>query len=166
MTIMQKRKHPRFNVPNAQTKNRKRVKERWRRPRGMDSKKRVHKLEAGALPGIGYKNSDTIRYARADGAFERLVHNEKELLAMKAEPGMVARLFHALSTRKRLALQKMAAEHKITIVNMTKEKPKPVVIEKKKAAQKTEVPVPPQVQKSEASAPTMPQPPKNEEMKK
>lgn len=115
---MEKKRHPKFSVPNFGLKTRKRVKDRWRMPRGIDSKKRVKKKELGASPSIGYKNSPEIRHARPDGAFEVLVHNEAEMLAaVKAKDGRAVRFAHALSSRKRALLQNTADKNGIRIVN-------------------------------------------------
>lgn len=119
MNIMiQKKKHPKFYVPNFGAPNRKRIKERWRYQRGIDSKKRVKKKELGASPGIGYKNSGAVRFARPDGTFEVLVHNQKELMALiEGKDSRSVRLAHDLSARKRAMLQGIADKNKMRIVN-------------------------------------------------
>lgn len=117
MTI-QKKRHPKFYVPNFGAPNRSRVKERWRAQRGIDSKKRVKKKESGASPSIGYKNSASIRYARPDGTFEALVHNQGELMALiQGKDKRAVRFSHDLSSRKKVMLQEMAEKNGITVVN-------------------------------------------------
>ncbi len=115
---MDKKNHPKFVVPNYGAKKRKRVQYRWRAQRGIDSKKRVKKKESGASPSIGYKNSSAFRYARPDGTFEALVHNEAELrnLISAGEKRTVV-FAHDLSARKRAVLQKIAAEGKLNVAN-------------------------------------------------
>lgn len=116
--IMQKKRHPKFNVPNFGAPNRKRVKERWRAQKGIDSKKRVKKAESGASPSIGYKNAPEVRFARPDGRFEVLIHNEGELRQfMGSKSSSVIRFAHDLSVRKRLQLQKIAETNKLEIAN-------------------------------------------------
>ena len=86
---MQKKKsHPKFNVANMQAKKRKRVKERWRVQRGLDSKKRMKKAFAGAEPTIGYRNPESIRHIMSNGARAYLVHNEPELKEMMGNPNI------------------------------------------------------------------------------
>ena len=114
---MIKRRKTKFTVPNYGAPNRKGVKSRWRHQRGIDSKKRVKKLNRGAVPKIGYKNSDTVRYARPDGSFEMLVHNRSDLLSIPAMPGYAAMFAHDLSARKRSALKKLADEKRIEVLN-------------------------------------------------
>lgn len=119
--MVTKKRHAVFRVPNYGAKNRKGVKKRWRKPRGIDSKIRVEKKGHGATPKVGYKNSPEIRFARQDGTFEHLVHNERELLAMAGDKTKVAVLAHGLSRRTWASLQKTASAKGIRIVNRKKE---------------------------------------------
>ncbi len=115
---MDKKKHPRFLVPNYGARKRKRVQYRWRAQRGIDSKKRVKKKESGASPSIGYKNSDAVRYARSDGTFEALVHNETELRDLISAGERKTVVFaHDLSSRKRVMLQKIAEQSNVKVAN-------------------------------------------------
>ncbi|MGC8676254.1 MAG: eL32 family ribosomal protein [Candidatus Micrarchaeia archaeon] len=113
-----KKKKPHFAVPNLGAKHRKRVLDRWRRQRGTDNKMRVSKKFHGKMPNIGYKNSAQSRFRNSSGMLEVLVHNEKELLALEGRSDVAARLFHALSARKKLALAKAASEHGIKILGV------------------------------------------------
>ncbi len=112
-----KKRHPKFNVMKGGGTNRSKIKDRWRRHRGIDSKKRIKRKGYGAVPGIGYRNKEEVRYTRPDGKKEILINNEKDLLGMKGMDGYVGRFHHALSKRKRIILQKIADENKIKIVN-------------------------------------------------
>ncbi len=115
--MISKKSHPTFNVPNFGAKNRKRVKERWRKQRGIDSKKRVKRSGYGAVPNIGYRNSDSVRGRRTDGTLGILVRNRKELdEAMKRE-GVSIILASGLSRRTRTELEKAADAGKAKIVN-------------------------------------------------
>jgi ribosomal protein L32E len=114
--MVSKRSHPRFVVPNLGAKGRARVKDRWRKQRGTDNKKRRKYSGYGALPGIGYKNSDAVRFARSDGSREILVHNEKELIEAM-EGGYVIRFSHSLSARKRMTMQRIADAKAARIAN-------------------------------------------------
>lgn len=112
-----KKNHPTFNVPNFGAKHRKRVGERWRKPRGIDSKKRIKRSGYGALPGIGYKNSDDTRGFRPDGTVEVLIRNRKELESHTKEENVSLVLAHGISTRKRLEMQKIAEQKGLRITN-------------------------------------------------
>ncbi len=115
--MIKKKYHPKFNVPNFGAKHRKKVPERWRKQRGIDNKKREQLKGYGARPRIGYKNSESIRFARPDGKKEVLVHNEKELLTLIQMENHVARFAADVSRKKRMILQKIADKERIRIVN-------------------------------------------------
>ncbi len=119
--MIKKKTHPKFNVPNYGAKGRSRVKERWRKQRGIDSKKAMKKKEAGASPSIGYKNAADVRFRRPDGSVEMLIHNEKELrdvIANKGEKAEVTIVFaHDLSSRKATLLHKIAESNGLRTAN-------------------------------------------------
>ena len=139
MMFVNKKSHPKFVVPGYGVKNRGRVKHRWRKQRGTDNKKRVALSGYGAMPHIGYKNAPSIRFMRADGSREVLVHNEQELVQLTKNPveGMVVVIAHDISTRKRIVMQTVADKFKIRIANRVKE----VAAEKKAAKPKETVKV-------------------------
>jgi len=133
---MQKKSHPKFVVPGYNTRNRARVKHRWRKQRGVDNKKRIALSGYGAMPHIGYKNMPGVRFMRADGKQEILVHNESELMAVTKMDvtKVVAVISHDVSARKRIAMQAIADKSKLRIANRLKEKkvePKEKKAEKK-----------------------------------
>ncbi len=120
LMAMKKKLHPRFNVPNAGAKNRKRVPERWRKARGVDSKKRVKRAFAGAEPTIGYRNPEEIRGIRASGKRAILVHNITELTDAMENPDIgefEVTLASQLSRRKRIEIVKAAEQNKIHVTN-------------------------------------------------
>jgi ribosomal protein L32E len=110
-----KRRHFKFVVPNFGFKNRKTVKDRWRKQRGEDNKTRVGKKGSGRSPKIGYKRSNALRYRIYNGLLETVVHNEKELLALKNAEERSVRFAHDLSRKKRAELKKLADANKIKI---------------------------------------------------
>lgn len=109
---MNKKSKPKFNVLNAGFK--KRVKDRWRKPRGIDNKKKIRLAWAGASPRIGYKNAAEVRGMHPSGLFEVIVHNTNEL---KAAVGKAARIASGVGKRKRAEIAKIANEMKIQLVN-------------------------------------------------
>ncbi|MDE1845774.1 MAG: hypothetical protein KGH53_00610 [Candidatus Micrarchaeota archaeon] len=121
---MQKKKwHPKFVVPGFGTRNRSRIPDRWRKQRGTDNKKRVALSGYGATPHVGYKNMEGVRYMRADGKKQVLVHNEKEMQGIVSQkPENTVVIFaHDLSKRKRIMLQAIADKAKIRVANKVKE---------------------------------------------
>ncbi len=120
MNLNKKKTHPRFNVPNAGAKNRSSVPERWRKQRGIDSKKRVKKAFAGAEPTIGYGNPEELRGVRVNGKRIVVVHNMNELKDVISNPDMDEvdiTLAASLSRRKRIELVKLADENKMHVTN-------------------------------------------------
>ncbi len=117
---MKKKSHPKFNVPNFGAKNRKRVKERWRKQRGADNKKRIKKAFAGAEPNIGYGNPEETRGVRANGKKVLLIQNINELKQMLADPDIAdydVSLASSLSRKKRLEIIALANQNKIRVTN-------------------------------------------------
>jgi large subunit ribosomal protein L32e len=119
---MNKKRHPKFNVPNFGAKNRKRVKERWRKQRGIDNKKRIKKSFAGASPSIGYKNPDELRGVRANGKKILLIHNKNEMLnfinnEIEKREEFDFILASNLSKRKRFEIIELAKQNAIHIAN-------------------------------------------------
>ncbi|MDE1870234.1 MAG: hypothetical protein KGH71_04605 [Candidatus Micrarchaeota archaeon] len=129
---MQKKTHPKFVVPGFGTRNRSRIPDRWRKQRGTDNKKRVALSGYGATPHVGYKNMEGVRYMRADGKREVLVHNEKEMHeAAKGKPESTVIVFaHDISKRKRIMLQAIADKAKIRVANKVKETKKTEAVKK------------------------------------
>lgn len=117
---MQKKAHPNFNVPNFGAKNRKRVKERWRKQRGVDNKKRVKKAFMGAEPTVGYRNPEALRGVRANGKRIVLITNINDLKEFLRNPEISnydITLAGALSRRKKMEITKLAAEHMVNVTN-------------------------------------------------
>ena len=113
---MNKKSHPKFNVPNFGAKKRSRVKARWRKQRGIDNKKRTKKSFMGAEPTIGYGNPKELKGVRANGRKIMLVHNVNELNAIKtrlaSHKGAVPDITIAkgVSIRKRIEITEHAAK--------------------------------------------------------
>ena len=131
--MAEKKSHPNFNVLNAGGKRgRTNVKKRWRKPRGIDNKKRIRKASHGACPRVGYKNPAALRGKHPTGLEEVLVHNLAEL---EAAAGKLVRIAGSVGKRKRAELEKKAAELKLKIANK-----KGAEVEKKKAKAPKEKP--------------------------
>ncbi|MGC8669796.1 MAG: eL32 family ribosomal protein [Candidatus Micrarchaeia archaeon] len=118
---MMKKTHPKFNVPNYGAKHRKRVKERWRKQRGIDNKKRIKKRFMGAEPTIGYRNPEALRNVRADGLKIVHVSNINELRAAIEEGSNISIvLAKSISLRKKAAFTKLAVENGVHVANPPK----------------------------------------------
>ena len=123
MTKVNKKDKPNFNVTNYGFM--KSVKSRWRKPRGIDNKKRVRKQAFGKSPRVGYKNTDSVRGKHPSGKNEILVRNIAEFDALLVELSnakskvvdFVVGVAAGVGLKKRLAIEKKADAHKIHILN-------------------------------------------------
>ena len=116
---MNKKTHPKFLVPNYGAIGRKRVKERWRKQRGIDNKKRIDVGHMGASPQIGYRNPEELRGLRSDGTRAILVHNIKELQEVidANREGIIATIAKPVSRRMRIEMTKIAAQKNLRVTN-------------------------------------------------
>ncbi len=115
---MRKKSHPSFNVPNAGGKGgKKRVKERWRKPKGIDNKKRIRKKSAGAVPKIGYKNSKKIRGLHPSKKKEVLVYNVNDLSIIDNPNDYIVRIASSVGKRKRIEISKAAKQIGVEVIN-------------------------------------------------
>ncbi len=110
-----KKSHPTFYVPNSKGKRRmKSVKTRWRKPTGVDNKKRIRKKYMGACPRIGYKNPDSIRGRHPSGLEEVLVFNLKDLEGLKDK---AIRISGSVGKKKKILLVSKAKEIGLAVIN-------------------------------------------------
>ena len=94
-------------------KNRKKL-QKWRRPKGRDSKMRLQRKSYPASPTVGYKTSRK-ESGKINGFRPVLVHNIKELNSInKNEIAILARV----GTKKKLEIIKYAQEKNIKILNI------------------------------------------------
>lgn len=108
------RKKPKFKRWMSQTY--KRIKESWRRPRGLHSKIRVREKSKIKMPAIGWGAPKALRGLHPSGLKEVLVHNLKEL--EKVDPKKEAvKIFHAIGKKKREEILKRAKELRIKVLN-------------------------------------------------
>jgi len=124
--MVSKRKHPKFLRPNYGRSSRSRIKLAWRRPRGIDNKKRSKIAYMGCSPSIGYGQPQEIKYNHPLGMPEVLVQAPSELKGLK---GVVVRIAGGVGRLKREAIIKLCEAAKIKVVN--KNKKYPIKAEKK-----------------------------------
>lgn len=109
-----KRKHPKFFRQNFGRKERKRVKDNWRKPRGIDNKKKEKVKTFGAEPNIGYGNRRELRGLHPCGSAEILVMNPGMLEGVKAK---VVRISGSVGGRKRELIRAKAKGMGLRVLN-------------------------------------------------
>lgn len=115
---MNKKKKGKFNVLNSRgKKGKKRVKDRWRKPKGIDNKKRIRKKWAGKSPNIGYKNDAKLRGLHPSGKKEIRIYKPEDLDNLKDHKDIVVRIASCVGKRKRMAILEKAKDMDIRILN-------------------------------------------------
>jgi len=94
------------------------LKESWRRPRGLDHK--VRRKIKGWPPGVsvGYKGPKSARGLHPSGFKEVLVHNAQELSSIDPKTE-AARIAHRVGKKKRVEIIAEAKKRKVAILNVT-----------------------------------------------
>ena len=94
----------------------KRVKESWRRPRGIDSKMRRKKKGWPKLVDIGYGSPRLARHLHPSGYRDVLVYNVDDLLKLDKERD-AARIASTVGRRKRMEIIRKAKQLDIKLLN-------------------------------------------------
>jgi large subunit ribosomal protein L32e len=127
------------------------LKENWRRPRGLDHKMRRKIKGWPPTVSVGYKGPKGARGLHPSGYKEVLVHNAKEISNIDPKTE-AARIAHTVGKKKRVQIIAAAKKKKVFILNfkpiklVEKEEEKPEEAEekptekKKKPAEKEEKP--------------------------
>lgn len=110
-----KKKKPKFVRPESWRYYR--LKESWRRPRGLDHKirRKVKGWPAGV--SVGYRGPKIARGLHPSGYKEVLVHNSEELKNVDPKAQAV-RIAHTVGKRNRAKIITEARRKKITILNV------------------------------------------------
>ncbi len=115
------KKHPQFLRPNYGRKSRERIGLAWRRPRGIDNKKRTKIAYMGASPNIGYGTPASVRHLHPTGRKEVLVHNMEQMKTAIAADVTGAkyaiRISAGVGKRKKTELMAVAINAKAFVLN-------------------------------------------------
>jgi len=112
-----KNKKPKFR--RQESWRYKRVKENWRKARGIDNKMRMKLKGWPRTPTIGYRGPKNARYLHPSGFVEVLVHNVDDI--EKIDPKTQAiRIAHTIGAKKRIEISTRADEKGVRILNPMK----------------------------------------------
>lgn len=111
---MNPRKKPKFTAWGS--KYLKRIKPRWRKPRGKDSKLKKHEKAKGKMPSPGYGAPKKTKYLHPSGFKEVIVRNPDDLQKIDKSKH-AGRIAHAVGRKKREMILKRAEELGIKILN-------------------------------------------------
>ena len=137
-----KKRKPTFLQQDFQLKK---LKNKWRRPKGIDSKRRLRKDGHQKRPSRGYSSPVDVRGLNAQGLREVLVYNVAGLTAVGKEDIVV--ISSTVGAKKKIDIINEAKKKNLPIANVNEEfikkheeKRKAKQAAKKKAATKTEAP--------------------------
>jgi large subunit ribosomal protein L32e len=94
----------------------KRVRDSWRRPKGIDSRMRKQKKGWPKKVKIGYRGPRAARYLHPSGYYDKLVHNINELSKLDSKKD-AARIASTVGKRKRKEIIARAVSMKIKVLN-------------------------------------------------
>jgi large subunit ribosomal protein L32e len=93
-----------------------RLGEKWRRPRGKDSKMRVGKSGKPAMPSVGYKSPKLMRGLHPSGLAEVMVSSPRDIEGINPNK-QVVRIASSVGGRKREQILARAKEMGIRVLN-------------------------------------------------
>jgi len=94
------------------------VKDNWRKPKGIDNRVRRRFKGQYLMPNIGYGSAKATRHMMPTGFLKVLVNNVKELeMLMMQNRKYCAEIAHGVSSKKRKQIVERAQELSIRITN-------------------------------------------------
>jgi large subunit ribosomal protein L32e len=94
----------------------KRIRDRWRRPRGVDSKMRMSVKGWPKTVNVGYGGPKTARGLHPSGYSEVLVHNVSQIEGLNPETQAI-RIAHTVGGRKRMEIITKAKDKGLRVLN-------------------------------------------------
>ena len=110
-----KARKPKFTMQDNHKKAK--LGDKWKRPRGIDSKMRLNLRGYKRSPSKGYRSPAEVRGLSKRGLRQVLVYNTNDLEKVNAkEDGII--IANSTGTRNKIEIIKKAAEKDITIINI------------------------------------------------
>lgn len=109
-------KHKKPSFKRQESWRYKRLKENWRRPRGIDSKMRKKVKGWPPSPGVGYRRPKKTRGLHPSGYEEILAHTLDDVEKINPET-QAMRIAHTVGARRRIEISAKAKELGIHILN-------------------------------------------------
>jgi len=94
----------------------KRLKESWRKPRGLDNKMRLKAKGWPKAVNVGYRGPRIARGLHPSGYEEVLIHTPDEIVEVDPKTQAI-RIAHTVGTRKRIQIASQAREREIHVLN-------------------------------------------------
>ncbi|CAG7728760.1 unnamed protein product [Allacma fusca] len=94
------------------------VKDNWRKPKGIDNRVRRRFKGQYLMPNIGYGTARVTKHMLPTGFLKVLVHNVKELeMLLMQNRKYCAEIAHGVSSKKRKAIVERAQELSVRVTN-------------------------------------------------
>lgn len=120
--LLEKRSHVKSRKPKItrQDINKKsRLKDKWRKPQGPQSKMRLAKRGKRKMPQTGYGSPKKVKNLSDNGKIIINIHNIKELENIDSKKAII--ISKSTGLKKREQIIKIAGEKKIEVLNISKE---------------------------------------------
>ena len=123
MRLLELRKRIKSKKPNfvRQCAFIKRLKEGWRKPRGIHSKMRLKLKGHPRSVSVGWKSPKSVRSLHKSGLKEVLIHNIRELERLSPEENGIV-IASNIGLKKKLEIVKKAKELRLTALNIDEER--------------------------------------------
>jgi len=128
LKLRERTKNKKPNFVRQESWRYKRLRENWRRPRGLDNKMRRKIKGWPPTVNVGYRGPRVARGLHPSGYEEVLVHNTEDLKKINPKTQAI-KIAHKVGKRKRAKILVEARKKKITILNPKEAKE---VVEKEK----------------------------------
>ena len=109
-----KKKKPQFKAQDAH--KHKKIKQRWRKPKGLQSKMRLAKKGYNKTISHGWRSPNDVRGTNPQGLYPVVVYNAREISIIDAKTHAVI-IASSVSTKNKLMIQSKAKEQGIIVMN-------------------------------------------------